>query len=233
MKINNRQNKYIIIGTLKNLVPLLILVSIIVFLILGIKNKAGNQLYLYSERDIVDLQIEGIQGGISNVISDLKFLSSSSSFKSFLTSRGNRLIKRRINNDFLVFSKNHELYDQIRFIDTLGLEVLRINYNKGKPEIISGKKLQNKKNRYYFKDAIGLDENDIFISPLDLNIENGKLEIPYKPMIRFAVPVYDYNQKKQGILIFNYLGSHITNNSEKDTNNLINNQTMVLNSESY
>ncbi len=44
---------------------------------------------------------------------------------------------------------------------------------------------------YYFKDSIGLEKDQIFVSALDLNVENGKVEIPHKPMIRFATPVFD------------------------------------------
>lgn len=51
--------------------------------------------------------------------------------------------------------------------------------------------LQYKGNRYYFKDSIGLEKDQIFVSALDLNVENGKVEIPHKPMIRFATPVFD------------------------------------------
>ena len=40
-------------------------------------------------------------------------------------------------------------------------------------------------------DAFRLEPGEIFISPLDLNIEQQKIELPYKPMIRLAMPVAD------------------------------------------
>ena len=49
--------------------------------------------------------------------------------------------------------------------------------------------LQNKKDRYYFQDTMTLEKGQIFISKLDLNMENGVLEQPIKPMLRLGTPV--------------------------------------------
>lgn len=51
-----------------------------------------------------------------------------------------------------------------------------------------------------------LDKGSVFVSPFDLNIEQGKVEKPHKPMIRFATPVFDQAGVKRGIVLINYLG---------------------------
>ena len=43
----------------------------------------------------------------------------------------------------------------------------------------------------------------VFVSPLDLNIERGEIEVPYKPVIRYATPVFDKENKAKGIVITN------------------------------
>lgn len=45
-----------------------------------------------------------------------------------------------------------------------------------------------------------------FISPLDLNIEQNTVEVPHKPMVRLATPVFNNQGKKRGIVILNYYG---------------------------
>lgn len=111
--------------------------------------------------------------------------------------------------EFLIFARQKKIYDQVRFIDHTGMEQIRINYNDGKPTIVPAEKLQAKGERYYFKDAFRLQENEVFISPFDLNIEQGVIEEPQKPMVRFGAPVFNRKGKKNGIIVLNYMGTKI------------------------
>jgi hypothetical protein len=111
--------------------------------------------------------------------------------------------------EFLIFAKQKKIYDQVRFIDNTGTEKIRINYNDGKPSIVPMEKLQFKGERYYFKDTFKLQKDEIFISPFDLNIEQGVIEEPQKPMIRFGSPVLNHKGEKVGIIILNYLGTEV------------------------
>lgn len=109
----------------------------------------------------------------------------------------------------LALSLRQGLYDQLRYLDLDGNEIIRINYNDGVPAIVSKDHLQNKRNRYYFKDSLKLHDGEIYISILDLNIEHGEIELPYKPMIRLATPVFDEYGKKRGVVVLNYLAEHL------------------------
>ncbi|MUJ25394.1 diguanylate cyclase [Aliivibrio fischeri] len=109
----------------------------------------------------------------------------------------------------LALSLRKGLYDQLRYLDLEGNELIRINYNNGIPSVVTGNELQNKFDRYYFQDSLSLNDGDIYVSILDLNIEHGEIEEPYKPMIRLATPVYDEDGKKRGIVILNYLAAHL------------------------
>jgi hypothetical protein len=146
-----------------------------------------------------------------------------------------------IKNDLLVFSQNENLinwvssndsisfvnftyyilnhvrtlqfYDQIRYIDKAGFEKIRVNFNGSEENsfIVPESSLQDKSNRYYFKESIILNKNEIYISPLDLNIEYSQIEIPFKPIIRFATPVFNEFGIKTGIFIINYLANDLLN----------------------
>jgi hypothetical protein len=51
--------------------------------------------------------------------------------------------------------------------------------------------LQDKRHRYYFAAILQLKSGELYISPLDLNVEQGRVELPFKPMLRFGVHVFD------------------------------------------
>lgn len=109
----------------------------------------------------------------------------------------------------LAMSLRKGFYDQLRYLDLEGNEIIRINYNNGIPTIIPDEQLQNKADRYYFQDSLTLVEGDIYVSVLDLNMEHGEIEVPHKPMIRLSTPVFDSNGNKRGIVILNYLAEYL------------------------
>lgn len=106
--------------------------------------------------------------------------------------------------EFSLFARRKPQYVQIRLIGADGTEVVRVNSNHGVQSIVPKTQLQNKSKRYYFKEAIKLNEGEIYTSPLDLNIENGNIVVPFEPTIRFATPVHDGYGVKRGIIIINY-----------------------------
>jgi PAS domain S-box-containing protein len=94
-------------------------------------------------------------------------------------------------------------YDQVRWIDERGKERVRVNSVGGHPESVPGPRLQNKADRSYFIQTMQLKAGQPFLSPLDLNVEAGQIEIPFKPVLRLATPVTDRNGNRRGILIIN------------------------------
>lgn len=110
---------------------------------------------------------------------------------------------------WLAYSNSRTIFDQIRLLNLNGDEIVRVNYSPNGAVKIPQNQLQNKKDRYYFKDAIDLEEDQIYISNLDLNIENGAIEQPINPMIRLARPFFDRNGVKQGLVVLNYSASDI------------------------
>ncbi len=107
------------------------------------------------------------------------------------------------------FAAREKIYDQIRYIDENGDEIIRINYEDGTCTPVSDGLLQNKADRYYFEDSVGLEEGQIYISKLDLNVENGEIEQPIKPMIRLATPVHNQDGTPGGIVIINYNAQYL------------------------
>lgn len=139
---------------------------------------------------------------------DLHILIQSEHFQEYLASPSVET-RHRLQNTFSLFARHHRLYYQIRFIDVTGQERVRVDHDGGKVVQVGDDRLQDKSDRYYFTETIKLDRGKVFVSPIDLNVERGKVQVPYKPMIRFAVPVFDAEGKKRGILILNYLAERM------------------------
>ena len=137
-----------------------------------------------------------------------------------------------LSNELLAFSRHKGFYDQVRFLNATGLELVRINSNNGKPSIVPKTRLQSKHKRYYFTDTFELQRNEVFVSPFDLNIEHGEIEVPLKPMIRFGMPVFDSRGNKRGILLLNFLGKNLIDDLERASAGSIG-QVMLLNSDGY
>lgn len=149
-----------------------------------------------------------------------------------LGSSSNQHNWQHLRKEFLTFSQSKRLYDQIRYLNQDGMEVIRVNYSQGRAALVPGGQLQNKANRYYFREAISLGSGGIYVSPFDLNIEHGALEVPHKPVIRFATPVFDAKDRKIGVVVLNYFGSRLLTNLRANLANIID-HTMLINSEGY
>ena len=91
---------------------------------------------------------------------------------------------------------------QIRYLDSSGKERVRADFEGDTLKMIRGKQLQDKSNRPYFRDTVNLRHKEIYVSPLDLNIERGEIEVPFKPVLRYATPVF-VDGKQTGIIVFN------------------------------
>ena len=77
--------------------------------------------------------------------------------------------------------------------------------------------MQDKSDRYYFRDATSLRVGEVFVSDFDLNLERGQIEKPLKPVIRFVTPVADDAGSVQGFLVLNYLGARLLRDLDKST----------------
>lgn len=106
----------------------------------------------------------------------------------------------------LMQSKNQ--YMQLRFIDENGNELVRVDQNNGQSVKIAGNQLQNKSKTGYFRETSRLGVNQIYVSKLNLNREQGQIQIPYTPVIRYATPIFSQQGKFSGMVIINILADY-------------------------
>lgn len=169
---------------------------------------------------------------ITECFGDLKVLAGSPSLHLFLdTPTPARL--ERVQQLFLSSAEGYRRYDQIRFLDTEGKETVRVNFNQGKPSVVPSWALQSKADRSYFKQAISLPNGGVYISGITPNIELGIVEIPLKPMIRVATPVFTSSGAKAGVLVLNFLAERLQQGLSKVIMDDAMSVPMVLNETGY
>ena len=217
--------------TLKKFIPIIVFIVLFATLIVIMNERVEAAAYQSEEKNIVGLQSIILGKDIQRASSDLLFLADRE--QETLWSNQASLAKKAMSHleiEFLEISSHVGLYDQVRLLDATGMELIRIN---GSPAVIPADQLQNKSGRYYFEDAIKLDEGEVFVSPLDLNIEHGEIERPFKPTIRFATPVFDPHGEKRGIIILNYLAHDMLERFANEAEISSRSQSMLLNTEGY
>lgn len=190
-------------------IPLAVITGVVAFYAYYIEIRGVKALFEVQERNKVDSSAELSTENFDFIVSDLMYISKMNELREMpewdmpesLIANWRRITSR----EMLLYSITKEMYDQIRFLDEKGTEVIRIQNKDGKFHIVPEKELQHKGDRYYFKESYPLKEDEIYISPMDLNIEGGRIEEPLKPMVRFATPVFDKQGRKRGIVIINFL----------------------------
>ncbi len=185
-------------------IPIALLISGATWYVYKSETRAAVSVIEARNIERIRFQAQVIASQFHGVISDLEVISNMHELRQ-LANKSQDYSKVDLEADLLSILLRKKLYDQIRFLDITGKEVVRLNYNDHNPTVVPDDKLQNKADRYYFKETLKLDKGEVYMSPLDLNVENGEVEKPFKPMIRFGSPVFDDRGRLRGVLIINYL----------------------------
>lgn len=190
-------------------------------------NESKRKEILSGEQRLIDVEKKTIENKINKITSDLLYLSDC--FLMYDKGDGNY---SEIQKQWLAYSNRKTSYDQLRFIDMDGNEVVRINYEQDGAVLVDKADLQNKKDRNYFTDTIKLSKNQMYISVLDLNVENNIVEEPANPMLRVSMPYYDQDGKAKGIIILNYSANDMLE-QVKGVSSTGNGDIFMLNEDGY
>src|SRR3569833_189405 len=139
------------------------------------------------------------------VLSDLRLCAKLPSLKSFLDT-GATAWRDRLTQYFLALSNETGRYAHVRYIDNEGHEVIRTNYDGGRSVIVPHEQLQDKSGRPYVRETLKLAEGEIYVSPMDLIVENYHVETTHRPVFRFGSPAVDCGVHNKGIGLLYYSG---------------------------
>lgn len=226
--MNGRKNERIDKLRLPILVILLLFISCLILYQIDKRiNEAQKREIINNEKRITELNTTLLNSDFQNILNDLHFLEGS--YHLYLN---NSIGISNVEEIWKLFSEESQKYDQIRFIDVNGNETIRVNYMNHKSYTCQKKELQNKKDRYYFYETERLTKNQHYISKLDLNIEQNKIEEPKKPMIRVSTKIYNNNNEYIGIIVINYLAERMLYDFIKISQNSVG-EFYLINSNGY
>ncbi|MDD3481313.1 ATP-binding protein [Azovibrio restrictus] len=134
-----------------------------------------------------------------------------------------------------LLSRNPE-YLTMRWIGMDGKERVRVDRTRGGLiQVTPENELQDKSKRYFFSETLKQGRGDVYLSPLDLNVEHGQIEIPYQPVIRMGARVYNWKGTPLGIFILNVgatpMLEELSGSSGQDEMMLVNEQGYWLKGE--
>lgn len=187
--------------------PIVLSLAVVVVSVFSVHIMTAREEISRRESEKLYRASNGFSESLNFAITDLNFLIHSDDMVGYALDPSLES-RKRLEHLFSSVSKAKMVFDQVRFIDMNGDERVRVNLVDKVPVASAEHELQNKKYRYYFSDAIGLEPGQVFMSRLDLNIENKKVDIPYKPMIRLVAPV-DVGGKRYGVVVLNYLAENL------------------------
>lgn len=161
----------------------------------------------------LDQEVAGRSDGMARFFdqlsSELLYLASSSSLRELAATAGSfdlpspRQARLRLKRDFTAFAKTYPYIYQIRYLNGQGKEVIRVDRRGDQVYVVPDPELQDKSDRYYVQETLARNPGEIYISPLDLNVERGQAELPEKPVVRFGTPITDSTGVNRGLLIIN------------------------------
>ena len=186
---------------LRNLLPFIVIASLGVWLLFSTEQR--------EERRVMESQIQAqlsianhiLQEQLAAVVNDAHYISALPPLLKFID--GDLDHENELLQEFALFAKSMKYFDQIRWLDTSGHERVRVDYRNDKVRIVQGADLQNKATRYYFTEGMKVAANQIYLSQLDLNVEHGQVEVPYKPMIRLTKKTVNQNGQVTGLVVLN------------------------------
>jgi len=161
----------------------------------------------------LDREVSGRAAGMGRffdqVTSELMYLGSSSVLVDVANDLGvgrrapPRESRARLEREYAAFARAYPYIYQVRFLSARGQEVVRVDRRDGRLWVVPEVELQDKSDRYYVQEGMSLEPGQVYVSPLDLNIEHGRIEVPDRPVIRFATPIADRRGEKRGLLVIN------------------------------
>ncbi|MBI4562006.1 MAG: GAF domain-containing protein [Candidatus Rokubacteria bacterium] len=170
-----------------------------------------NQSVLDALQEGVSLKAGEVQQFLESVREDVLFLSRLPTIRALIDASPDppRSTVAPVEQAFLAFSQSRKAYYQIRYLSERGREVVRVDFDGERHSGIPPSALQDKRGRYYFREAMAVRPGVVYVSPMDLNEEWGKVEVPPKPVVRYATPLVDSRGEPRGIVIVNVYASKI------------------------
>ncbi len=199
--------------------------------------ESDRRLVRLNESQSIEIQSELVIKDFSLARADLNILAETNELKDFLEYNNTDIplaeaAKELIANEYLSLGSQRQSFDLISFIDISGQEIIRVDFNQDMAVIASAVALKNRASYSWFQNSLKLKLGEIFVSPLELDVEQGQVIIPIKPTVRLITPIFDRQGNKRGLIVLNYRGRKIIENLVPENSTAIGN-LMLINEQGY
>lgn len=185
--------------------PLAILVAALVWMY--VRDRELDRLVAQEQcLRVVELEAEILSRELVWATSALLDMAADREVIEFLTARDRRA---EVEEEFRRYCEASRVFEQIRILDHSGTEIVRVDWDGQDATVRPPEELQEKAARYYVGRGWNLPRGAVYVSRFDLNIEHGRVEEPWRPVIRLATPCFDRSGRKRGLLVMNYLGADL------------------------
>ena len=153
----------------------------------------------------VNLLAQLLRGELRPVTQDLRLLADGDGFRAYLDTGQPSALQAATRRAAFV-SAGKSLYDQVRYIDQTGQEVIRVGHGG---EVVATAQLRNRAERPYFQVTNTLPPGSLYVSDFELNLEAAQRGAPPQATLRFALPVFDSTGQRRGIYMINCRGDEL------------------------
>ncbi len=200
MGIKSHFNKQILIKTLLLFAVLFMLTSLAFHLFIVWEKRVWAYHATQKTKNSLDASIINSQNNLHGMVNKLSILADFAEQNIY----GDQVKFDNLINIYTTIGRKYPDIDQVRLLNINGREALRINFDDSSSYVCKETELQDKSQREYFKQGMKLGYGEVYVSPIDLNVENNAIEVPYKPVIRLVTPLRDKDGNTNFLFVINY-----------------------------
>jgi PAS domain S-box-containing protein len=114
-------------------------------------------------------------------------------------------LRRHLEHVLAAFAAGNPGYLQLRLIGLAdqGRELVRVDRRDGQVLAVPAERLQQKGDRDYFQAGLGLKPGQVYLSEINLNREQGRVQVPHQPTLRAVAPVHGPDGRLFGMMVIN------------------------------
>lgn len=172
-----------------------------------------------------------VNRSLLGVARDVRYLANSQLLNKTIQ-RPSALALKDVKQEFSIYLDAKPIYSKVRWIDETGQEKIHVERGKRGITTVTPTQSYQKSQRYYFNEAMKLNKGEVYLSQLDLEMEQDTVALPYHPVLRAASPVFDATGKPRGIVILTYSAEDLFQRIESVVASS-NTEWMLLNQDGY
>lgn len=156
------------------------------------------------EAHAATMRHDALSSAIQSAVSDVLFLRELNALSVFL-SDPSKSVSDGLARELVSFARTRDTYEQVRVLSQDGLEVVRIDRVDGSPRVAASSDLRYQGDQDYFREMTAAPSGIVYVSRLDLDIEDADVDRPLEPVLRFGVSV-GIGDNAQAYLVMNMQG---------------------------